>query len=130
MLMKPGKFKEAEWAVMKLHPQLGLDLLAGVPGVERESEIVYCHHECFDGTGYPRGLAGDAIPLSARIFSIADILDALTSARCYRKSITLGAARAEIRRLSGTQFDPAVLSLFDSVTDREFEEVRRRFPDL
>ncbi len=130
VLMKPGKLNEVEWAIMKLHPQLGLGVLTGLPGLERESEIVYCHHERFDGAGYPRGLAGDAIPLSARIFSIADILDALTSDRCYRNGSTLPAARIEIHRLAGTQFDPAVLTLFERVTDREFEEVRQRFPDL
>jgi len=130
VLMKPGKLNEAEWAIMKLHPQLGLDLLAGMPGLEGESEIVYCHHERFDGTGYPRGLAGNAIPLSARMFSIADILDALTSERCYRTPTKLPAARMEVHRLAGTQLDPEVLKLFERVTDREFEEVRQRFPDL
>jgi putative nucleotidyltransferase with HDIG domain len=130
VLMKPGKLNDVEWVIMKLHPQLGLDVLAGLPGLERESEIVYCHHERFDGKGYPRGLAGDAIPLSARIFSIADILDALTSDRCYRNRSALPAARIEIHGLDGTQFDPAALKLFERVTDRELEEVRRRFPDL
>jgi len=130
VLMKPGKLNEVEWAIMKLHPQLGLDVLAGQPGLERESEIIYCHHERVDGTGYPRGLTGDAIPLSARIFSIADILDALTSDRCYRNRSALPAARLEIHRLAGTHLDPAVLALFERVTDREFEEVRQQFPDL
>ncbi len=130
VLMKPGKLNEVEWAIMKLHPQLGLDLLADLPGLERESEIIYCHHERFDGTGYPRGLAGDAIPLSARIFSVADILDALTSDRCYRNRSAQPAARMEIHHLRGTQLDPTVLTLFDRVADREFEEVRQRFPDL
>lgn len=130
VLMKPGKLNEAEWAIMKLHPQLGLDLLNGLPGLERESEIIYGHHERFDGTGYPRGLAGDAIPLSARIFAIADMLDALTSERCYRRSTTLPAARMEIRGGAGSHFDPAALTLFERVSDREFENVRQRFPDL
>jgi putative nucleotidyltransferase with HDIG domain len=130
LLMKPGKLNEAEWAIMKLHPQLGLDLLSAVPAVERESELVYCHHKRFDGTGYPRGLARDAIPLSARIFAIADVLDALTSARCYRRSITLSQARSEIRRQAETHFDPAVLNLFDRVTDHELQEVRQRFSDF
>lgn len=130
VLMKPGKLNDAEWTIMKLHPQLGLDLLTGLPGLEGESDIIYCHHEHFDGTGYPRGLAGDAIPLSARVFAIADMLDALTSERCYRKRATPAAARTEIRCAAGSHFDPAVLTLFEQVTDHEFEEVRQRFPDL
>jgi len=130
VLMKPGKLNDTEWAIMKLHPQLGLDLLSGVPDVDLESEIVYSHHERFDGTGYPRGLARDAIPLSARIFSVADTLDALTSDRCYRNGALLAAARAEIHRVSGSQFDPAVLTLFDAVDDRDFEDIRQRFADV
>lgn len=130
VLMKPGKLNDAEWAIMKMHPQLGLDLLAGLPGLERESEIIYCHHERFDGTGYPRGVAGSDIPLSARIFAIADVLDALTSERCYRKAAPLSLARNEIHQCAGSHFDPAVLKLFELVTDHEFDEVRRRFPDL
>ncbi len=129
VLMKPGKLNQNEWTIMKMHPQLGLDLLSGIPGVDLESEIVYSHHERFDGTGYPQGLAGDSIPLSARMFSVADTLDALTSDRCYRSGTDITVARLEIHRMAGSQFDPAVLILFDQVTDREFDEVRKRFPD-
>lgn len=130
VLMKPDKLNPTEWGIMKLHPQLGLDLLFGVPGVDRESEVVYSHHERFDGAGYPQGLAGDAIPLGARIFSVADTLDALTSDRCYRNGATIALARTEIHRVSGSQFDPAVVRLFDDVTDPEIEDVRHRFPDI
>ncbi|HWE52032.1 MAG TPA: HD domain-containing phosphohydrolase [Bryobacteraceae bacterium] len=129
VLMKPGKLNDAEWVIMKMHPQLGMDLLSGVPGLEREAGIVYSHHESFDGKGYPRQLSGGEIPLNARIFSVADTLDALTSDRSYRSGKTLPEARAEIHRVSGTQFDPDVLKLFDRVGDREFEAVRDRFPD-
>lgn len=129
VLMKPGKLNAEEHAIMRLHPQLGLDLLSGLPGMEREAQIVYSHHEHFDGSGYPGGLSGDAIPLSARIFSVADTLDALSADRCYRPGRPLPQARAEIHRFSGTQFDPAILRLFDRVTDAEFEAVRRQFPD-
>jgi putative two-component system response regulator len=130
VLMKQGKLNDEEWAIMKLHPQLGLDLLSGLPGVDREEEIVYSHHERFDGKGYPQSLAGEAIPLSARIFSIADTLDALTSDRCYRPGQSLPAARIEIHRVAGSQFDPAVLTLFDRVADCEFEAVQKEFPDV
>lgn len=129
VLMKPGKLNDEEWAIMKLHPQLGLDLLSSLPGLMREGEIVFSHHERFDGKGYPQGLAGETIPMSARIFSIADTLDALTSDRCYRAGQSMPAARIEIHRVAGSQFDPAVLTLFDRVADREFEAVRKQFPD-
>ena len=129
VLMKQGKLSDAEWVIMKMHPQLGLDLLSGIPGLEREAEIVYSHHESFDGKGYPRQLAGEDIPLRARIFSVADTLDALTSDRSYRPGKGLSAARAEIHRVAGTQFDPAILELFDRVEDFEFEAVRKQFPD-
>jgi HD-GYP domain-containing protein (c-di-GMP phosphodiesterase class II) len=128
--MKPGKLTEPEWVIMKMHPQLGLDLLSGIPGLEREAAIVFSHHEGFDGKGYPRQLAGEEIPLSARVFSVADTLDALTSDRSYRQGQGIPAARAEIQRVRGSQFDPAVLELFDRVEDREFEAVRKEFPDI
>jgi HD-GYP domain-containing protein (c-di-GMP phosphodiesterase class II) len=114
---------------MMMHPRLGLDLLADLPGLDLEAQIVYSHHERFDGTGYPAKLAGEAIPLYARIFSVADALDALTSDRCYRQGTSLSQARAEILRSAGTQFDPAVLDLFSRVPDEAFEAVRQRFPD-
>ena len=108
----------------------GLDLLSGMPGLERETAIVFSHHESFDGKGYPRQLAGEEIPLNARVFSVADTLDALTSDRCYRPKQGIPAARAEVHRFSGSQFDPAILELFDRVEDREFEAVRTEFPDI
>lgn len=129
VLMKPGKLNAEEWEIMKLHPQLGLDVLSGLPGLELEAEIVYSHHERFDGKGYPRGLANEAIPLSARIFSVADTLDAMTSDRCYRPGRSVGEARVEIRRAAGSQFDPEVLGLFERVADGEFDAVRKLFGD-
>jgi putative nucleotidyltransferase with HDIG domain len=130
VLMKPGKLNDAEFAIMRMHPQLGLDLLHALPGLDLEAQIVYSHHERFDGNGYPQRLTGKAIPLTARVFSIADSLDALTSDRCYRPGGTLPAARVEIHRAASSQFDPAIFKLFDRVEDREFEAVRKRFPDV
>lgn len=130
VLMKPGKLNDEERAIMMMHPRLGLDLLSGLPGLDLEAEIVYSHHERFDGTGYPEKLAGKVIPLNARIFSVADALDALTSDRCYRKGRSLAAARVEIHASAGTQFDPAILRLFDRVPDERFEAVGKRFPDV
>jgi len=129
VLMKPGKLNAEEWAIMMMHPRLGLDLLSGLPGLDLEAQIVYSHHERFDGEGYPQQLAGEAIPLPARIFSIADTLDALTSDRCYRAGRGLPAARAVIHGAAGSQFDPALLDLFERIEDREFEAVREQFPD-
>lgn len=130
VLMKAGPLTEEERAIMMMHPRLGLDLLSGLPGLELEGQVVYCHHERFDGTGYPEKLAGEAIPLNARIFSVADTLDALTSDRCYRPGRPLTEARVEIHRFVGSQFDPAVMELFDRVPDHEIEAVRKRFADM
>jgi len=129
VLMKSGPLSQDEWSIMMMHPRLGLELLAGLPALDLEAQIVYSHHERFDGTGYPEQLRGDEIPLNARIFSVADTLDALTSDRCYRKRCALSEARAEIQRSAGSQFDPAILALFDRVPDEEVELVRRRYPD-
>jgi response regulator RpfG family c-di-GMP phosphodiesterase len=130
VLMKPGKLSDEEWTIMKMHPQLGLDLLSGIPDLELEAQIVYSHHERFDGQGYPQKLEGEKIPLGARVFSIADTLDALTSDRCYRRGRSIPAARVEIHQAAGAQFDPEILGLFDRVRDDEFEAVLRQFPDV
>ncbi len=130
VLMKPGKLTDAEWAIMKLHPELGLNLLRGVSGLDLEAQIVYSHHERFDGLGYPRRLAGEMIPLGARIFAVADTLDAFTSDRCYRRGQDLPAARDQIHRGIGSQFDPAIVSMFDRVGDQEIEDVQQQFPDF
>jgi putative nucleotidyltransferase with HDIG domain len=130
VLMKPGRLNQEEWAIMKMHPQLGLELLQGLPDLEQEARIVYSHHERFDGLGYPQQLAGEEIPPGARIFSVGDTLDALTSNRCYRAGQGIQAAREEIWRGAGSQFDPAVLEAFDRVDDREFEAVVKQFPDF
>jgi response regulator RpfG family c-di-GMP phosphodiesterase len=129
VIMKPGKLSDSEWAIVKLHPGLGVELLRGIPGLDEESQIVHSHHERFDGKGYPRQLAGDQIPLGARIFSVADTLDAIASDRCYRLGQSVSAARAEIARASGSQFDPSVVGAFESIADRELESILREFPD-
>ena len=112
VLMKPEPLNDEEWVVMKLHPQIGWELLSEFPELGAEAEIVYSHHERFDGKGYPRRLKGHDIPLSARIFSIVDTLDAITSDRPYRSRQPLKAARAEIKKRSGSQFDPSTVRPF------------------
>lgn len=130
ILLKPGKLYEKETRIMRMHAQLGYDMLAGLPGMEEAAQIVLAHQERFDGLGYPRSLRGGEIPLGARIFAVVDTLDAMTSDRCYRLAGTLREARAEIVAQSGMQFDPAVVDAFSAVPDAEFEAVRAQFPDV
>jgi putative nucleotidyltransferase with HDIG domain len=112
ILLKPGKLDEEEWAEMKKHPQIGYNILKSIEFLSPAAEIVLCHQERWDGTGYPNRLAASDIPLGARIFAIADTLDAMTSDRPYRKALTFESAWTEIRRCSGTQFDPYVVNTF------------------
>ncbi len=125
ILSKPGKLTEEEWVVMRTHPQIGHDILRAIPFLGLPAEIVLSHQERFDGKGYPRGLAGEAVPLGARIFAIADTYDAITSDRPYRKKQAPEAARAEMQRCSGTQFDPACVEPFLTITTPELEELAR-----
>ncbi len=125
ILNKPGKLTPEEVTIMREHCYLGYKLVQRIPVLKEAAEIVYSHQERFDGTGYPNGLRGDAIPLGSRIFSVADTLDAITSDRPYRPKQSMGAARAEIQRCTGTQFDPDVVSVFQQMPDEIFEELRR-----
>ena len=112
ILHKPGPLDEAEWAVMRRHPTLGFQVLRGIDFLMAGSEVVLHHHERYDGRGYPAGLAGEAIPLVARVFAVADAYDAMTSPRPYRAPVEPAAAVAEIVRNAGSQFDPAVVRAF------------------
>jgi response regulator RpfG family c-di-GMP phosphodiesterase len=115
ILLKPGKLNEEEWVEMRRHPQIGYNVLQSIEFLSPAAEIVLCHHERWDGRGYPKGLAGCDIPLGARIFAVADTLDAMTSDRPYRKAMSFDTAFKEIRTCSGTQFDPRVVEAFMSV---------------
>ena len=126
ILLKPGKLTPEEWTEMRKHPDIGFGILAGIDFLGPPAEIVLSHQERWDGRGYPRGLSGTAIPLGARIFAIADTLDAITSDRPYRKGTTYAAARAEIIRCAGTQFDPEAVVAFATLTDADLAELRRR----
>jgi pterin-4a-carbinolamine dehydratase len=99
-------------------------MLRKIPFLQDAAEIVYSHQEHFDGSGYPRGLKGREIPLGARIFAVADALDAITSDRPYRRANSFLAARREIQSCSGTQFDPAVIRVFLDMPDRLWEDLR------
>ena len=124
ILFKPGKLDDGEWTVMRTHAAIGAEILRGLaPGEGHEllalaEQVAWTHHERWDGTGYPRGLAGEAIPLAGRIMSIADCYDALTSERPYKRAWTHAEAVEQLRRERGRAFDPA---LVDSVLAREGE---------
>jgi putative nucleotidyltransferase with HDIG domain len=129
VMMKPGPLNEREWRVMKMHPTMGWELLNRVSGAREEAEIVYSHHESFNGRGYPRALRQEEIPLGARVFAIADTLDAIISNRPYRRGQPLDVARMDISRFSGIQFDPEIVRCFERIPDREIQALQERFKD-
>jgi diguanylate cyclase (GGDEF)-like protein len=118
ILKKPGALTDEEWLIMRTHPDIGRHILEEVGGIFRQlATIVVSHHERWDGTGYPRKLAGEAIPLHARILAVVDAFDAMISHRVYREPLTIEQARSELLRCSGTQFDPAVVHVFLQALD-------------
>ncbi len=117
VLRKPGPLDDAEKTIMRTHCEIGYNMLIRIPFLRDAAEIVLAHQEFYDGTGYPRGLSGEAIPLGARIFAVADALDAMISDRPYRRALSLEHAREEIRRCAGTQFDPKVVEVFFAVPE-------------
>jgi putative nucleotidyltransferase with HDIG domain len=125
ILRKPGKLTTEEMEIMKEHSFLGYQMLRKIPFLAEAAEIVYSHQECYDGSGYPRGLKGEDIPIGARIFAVADALDAMRSDRPYRPALSFAAAREEIIRWSGRQFDPAVVKTFLSMPESMWEELRK-----
>src|SRR5579859_3055811 len=106
ILRKPGPLTPEERDVMRTHCEIGYNMVTRIPFLREAAEIVLSHQEYYDGTGYPRGLRGEQIPLGARIFAVADALDAMISDRPYRKALSISHAREEIQRCSGSQFDP------------------------
>ena len=118
ILSKPGPLTAAEWRVMRAHPVIGYQMLENIPFMTTAAEIVRCHHEMFDGSGYPEGLRGEQIPLPARAFSIVDAFDAMTTDRPYRAAMPTERAAAELSRMAGTQFDPDVVAVFLPLIER------------
>ncbi len=125
ILRKPGKLTPDEILIMQEHCYHGYEILKKIPFLGEAAEIVYAHQERYDGTGYPRGLKGEQIPLGARMFSVADTLDAITSDRPYRPAQSLTAARIEIEKWSGKQFDPAVVKVFLEMDETIWPDLRK-----
>ena len=124
VLLKPGKLDAQEMEIMREHCERGYQMVRKIPFLREASEIVLAHQERFDGTGYPNGLSGEEIPLGARIFAIADTLDAITSDRPYRSGRSFTEARAEIERCSGKQFDPEIVEVFLQMPEQRWVELR------
>ncbi len=129
ILLKPGKLNDDEWQVMRKHPEAGYRIVKRIGFLKDAAEIVYAHHEQFDGLGYPRGLKGDNIPFGARMFMVADVYDALSSERPYHSPISYEEAAAEIRRLSGSHFDPLVVDTFLSIAPEQLKKIAKRYQD-
>jgi putative nucleotidyltransferase with HDIG domain len=124
ILRKPGPLDNDEKTIMRTHCEIGYNVLTRIPFLRDAAEIVLAHQEFYDGTGYPRGLRGEQIPLGARIFSIADAMDAMISDRPYRKALPMSHALEEIRRCSGTQFDPQIVEVFMAIPEQHWVELR------
>jgi len=122
ILFKPGKLTEEEWAIMRRHPQYAYDLLSPITYLQPALDIPYCHHEKWDGTGYPRGLKGEGITLAARIFAVVDVWDALTSNRPYRDAWPKNRALEYILEQTGKHFEPRILDIFSTIIKREPKE--------
>ena len=112
ILLKQGQLTDEEWQIMRKHPHDGHLILKKLPFLSMAADIVLCHEERFDGSGYPAGLKGDNIPMAARLFAVIDTLDAMTFDRSYRKALPFDTAKAEILRMSGRQFDPMAVDTF------------------
>lgn len=122
ILFKEGPLNAAEWEIMRQHPVIGYRMCMKVRSLQKAAqEIVLCHHEQWDGSGYPQGLRGEEIPLGARIFAVADTVDAMTSNRPYRSALSLEEASAELERCAGKQFDPQVVKAFFSIPTSVWE---------
>jgi len=130
ILLKPGRLTEDEWTEVRKHPTVGYHIVRRVSWLREAATVVYAHHERFDGMGYPRGLAGEDIPLGARLFAVADVYDALTSERPYRSPLTHWEAVAEIRQGDGSQFDPAVVAHFLTIPRTKLEAIAAHWRDV
>ena len=125
ILLKPGRLDNDEMDIMRTHVSLGEEIVKGMGWLDGAHEVVAGHHEKWDGSGYPRRLAGEAIPLAARIFALADVFDALSSKRPYKEPMAFDLVMEILRRETGTHFDPKVMAVFEQIAD----EVREALQD-
>lgn len=123
VLLKPGKLTDEEWVEMRKHSLIGYRIARSTPELAHIADYILCHHERYDGTGYPQGLKGDQIPLLSRILSVADAYDAMVNDRYYRKALSRQTAIAELKRCSGTQFDPEIVKVFLKILEPKASEV-------
>ena len=124
ILYKPGALTDEERALMAQHPVIGAEIVGGIKFLVQAAAVIRSHHERWDGQGYPDGFSGEEIPLAARVFSVADVLDALTTDRPYRPASSLDVARQMISAESGRQFDPQVVAAFIAIPDQTFVRIR------
>jgi HD-GYP domain-containing protein (c-di-GMP phosphodiesterase class II) len=127
ILRKPERLTAEEFTIIKSHPIVGAKILEPLRFLARETCAVRHHHERFDGTGYPDGLQGEAIPIVARVVTVADVFDAITSNRPYRTALSVTEAREEISKGRGSHFDPAVVDAFLGVPPERLDEIRRHY---
>jgi len=126
VLLKPGRLTADEFARLRIHPVVGERIVRRMGFLQDEAKLIRHHHEHWDGTGYPDGLRGEEIPLGSRLFAVADTLDAMTSNRCYRSSLTVVDAQKEVARCAGTQFDPRIADAFSTVSPEMWIMLRQR----
>ena len=124
ILRKPGPLDDSEKQIMRTHSEIGYNVLTRIPFLREAAEIVLAHHEYFDGTGYPRGLRGEQIPLGARIMLVANSLDSMLNDCRFREALPMTHARNEIRRGAGTQFDPKIVKVFLTIPENHWIELR------
>lgn len=124
ILRKPGPLNDDEWAEMHKHPELGYNMIGHIEFLEGAAEVILAHHECWGGGGYPHGLSGEEIPLAARIFSVADAIDAITSDRPYRRARSFEEALAEVESKHGSQFDPLVVDAALKISPEQWRRSR------
>ena len=122
ILLKPGALTDEEQLAMRKHPGTGYAIVNRIEFLHEAAEIVHSHHERFDGSGYPQGLKGEAIPLGARLFAVVDVYDAITSTRPYRTPMSHAAALDLIKQGSGRDFDPHVVEVFTTLSEKELDK--------
>jgi HD-GYP domain-containing protein (c-di-GMP phosphodiesterase class II) len=125
ILHKPGKLNDDEWKAMRIHPDIGARIIEGIPFLQDTLPVIRYHHERWDGSGYPVGLKEDEIPVQARIFAIADVFDALTSKRTYRKKSSAEEAIEYIKEQSGILFDPLIVEALTRLPYQDLIEVEK-----